>query len=92
MNTICVPLPHIDLSHTVDLDVTIDGVRHSSQYRVEAAPWPAEADPLDRIDTLRDFIVAHRPEWELVQIGPPEAERVPVTFRRTVKVQNLPKA
>ncbi len=79
MSQICVPIPPIDQTRTIDVDVVIDGQKQRVQYRVETLEWP-EDNP-SRVEALREFIASHGEEWLLVQIGTPTAERVPVMFR-----------
>lgn len=79
MSQICVPIPPIDQTESIDLDVMIDGERQRVQYRVETLEWPEEMG--SRVDALREFIASHGDEWLLVQIGTPTANKVPVMFR-----------
>ena len=79
MSQICVPIPPIDQTQTIDLEVIIDGEKQRVQYRVETLEWPEEMG--SRVDALREFIASHGEEWLLVQIGTPTANKVPVMFR-----------
>ncbi len=79
MSQICVPIPPIQETQTIDLDVMIDGQKQRVQYRVETLEWPEDAP--SRVEALRAFIANHGDEWMLVQIGTPTADRVPVMFR-----------
>ena len=86
MSVICIPIPDLQRHRTVGIEITVDGVRRVMNYRVETVPWPEEEDPETRIDQLRAYLRTHDPEWELVQIGPPDGDRVPVTFRQHVSL------
>ena len=79
MSQICVPIPPIDQTESIDLEVMIDGQKQKVQYRVETLEWPEEMS--SRVDALREFIASHGEEWLLVQIGTPTANKVPVMFR-----------
>ena len=79
MSQICVPIPPIEETKTIDVDVVIDGKQQRMKYRVETLEWPDDAST--RVDALREFIASHGEEWLLVQIGTPTASRVPVMFR-----------
>lgn len=85
MSMICIPIPDLHRHRAVGLEITVDGVRRVMNYRVEAVPWPEEERPEVRIDLLRTYIAQHDPDWELVQIGAPDGDRVPVTFRQHVQ-------
>jgi len=88
MSVICIPIPDLHRHSTVGLEITVDGVRRVMNYRVEAVDWPGHLDPEARIDLLRTHIRTHEPGWELVQIGPPDGDRVPVTFRQVILVDS----
>jgi len=79
MSQICVPIPPIEETKTIDVDVVIDGKQQRMKYRVETLEWPDDAST--RVEALREFIASHGEEWLLVQIGTPTASRVPVMFR-----------
>lgn len=79
MSQICVPIPPIEETQTIDLDVVIDGKPQRMKYRVETLEWPDDAT--SRVEALRRFIASHGDEWLLVQIGTPTQSRVPVMFR-----------
>ena len=79
MSQLCVPIPPIDETESIDLEVVIDGERQRVQYRVETLEWPA--DMASRVEALRAFIASHGDEWMLVQIGTPTAHKIPVMFR-----------
>ncbi|MEM1041818.1 MAG: hypothetical protein AAGI91_04235 [Bacteroidota bacterium] len=79
MSQLCVPIPPIDQTRTIDVEVVIDGAKQRVQYRVETLEWPD--DNASRAEALRAFIASHGEDWLLVQIGTPTAERVPVMFR-----------
>ena len=56
MSQICVPIPPIDQTQTIDVDVVIDGAKQRVQYRVETLEWPTDAT--SRVEALRAFIAA----------------------------------
>jgi hypothetical protein len=82
MDTICIPVPMPE-DKAVQMEVTIDGETRLMQYRVETLHFTPGADADSRFDELRDFIQNYDEDWQLVQVGSPGPETVPVTFRRT---------
>lgn len=84
MSMICIPVPNLQVQHTVGVEVTVDGKKHVMNYRVESFPWPDHLSGDERIDNLRMYIRDYEDDWELVQIGPPGGGLVPVTFRQRV--------
>ena len=88
MSQICIPIPPLEDTRAIDVEVVIDGQRQRVRYRVETLEWPA--DPDLRIDALRRFIQGHSDEWLLVQIGAPTEAHVPVMFRLKRPVEVAP--
>ncbi len=85
MNEICIHVPSLDKHHTVEVAVTVDGKKRLMNYRVESFDWTAEGhDPVNRIAKLRELIESYDSGWELVQIGVPDGNLVPVMFRQRV--------
>lgn len=82
MNQICINLPPPEVDHTIDLEVTIDGLKRLTQYRVESFDWMAGGPAHQRIDRLKGFIEGYERGWELVQIGTPSGTLVPIMFRQ----------
>ena len=82
MNQICFTVPSIRAGQTIGVAVDIDGKQHFMDYRVESVPWPEYMSVDQRIQGLRKYINSYDEGWELVQIGPPSGELVPVTFRQ----------
>ena len=81
MDTICIPVPMPE-DKAVEMEVRVDGETRLMQYRVETLRWSAGAGADDRFDELRRFIEAYDEDWQLVQVGSPGPQSVPVTFRR----------
>jgi len=83
MNEICIHVPTLRDEQTVEVEVTVNGKRRLMNYRVESFDWTLGGqDVRGRIDRLRSLIDAYDPAWELVQIGIPDGDLVPVMFRQ----------
>lgn len=83
MNEICIHVPTLRDEQTVEVEVTVNGERRLMNYRVESFDWTLGGrDVRGRIDRLRSLIDAYDPGWELVQIGIPDGDLVPVMFRQ----------
>lgn len=81
MSQICIQIPPLQVQQTIGLEVTVNGKRRLMEYRVESCDWSAPTTE-ERIGRLRRFIEANQQNWELVQIGSPDGDLVPVMFRR----------
>ena len=85
MNEICIHVPTIREDQTVEVEVTINGKKRLMNYRVKSFDWTlGGTDPERRIDRLRKMINSYDDDWELVQIGVPDGNMVPVMFRQRV--------
>ena len=88
MSQICLNIPITQPNQTIGLEVTVDGKTRLMEYRVESVPWPASLSSEERIRQLRAFLRDYDAGWDLIQIGPPDGEFVPITFRQ----QSVPSA
>lgn len=83
MNEICIHVPSLRENQTVDVEVTVNGEKQLMNYRVESIDWTLGGrDITSRIAYLRSRINGYDEGWELVQIGIPDGDVVPVMFRR----------
>ena len=83
MKEICVNIPALEADQTVEVEVRVKGKKQELLYRVEAFDLSKADDPAaSRVDKLRILIQSYDPAWELVQIGIPESQVIPVMFRQ----------
>ena len=82
MEQVCIPVPMPQSGETLELEVTVGGRTHLMQYRIETVPWDPEVSSEARFDRLQQFVQNYSEDWDLVQIGSPGRDRVPVTFRQ----------
>lgn len=83
MKEISLHIPSIAAEQTVELEVTVNGQKRHMHYRVENFDWTEGGEShQERIGWLRRAIEAYDPRWELVQIGMPDNNLVPVMFRQ----------
>ena len=82
MSEICIRVPLLEPRQTLNLEVTVDGEKRLTQYRVETFDWMEGGDSEDRIERLRAFIQAYDEGWQLFHIGAPTGTLLPITFRQ----------
>ena len=82
MSEICIRVPRLEPQQTLNLEVTVDGQKRLTQYRVETFDWMEGGEPEGRIERLRMFIRGYDEGWQLFHIGAPEGRLLPITFRR----------
>ena len=82
MQSLCVPIPDLDVEQVVEVGVKIDGKSHRFNYRVEAYDCHADQSSDERISGLRDFIAGYDGSWQLMEIGTPTSSVIPLMFRQ----------
>ena len=83
MTPISIQLPPIEAEGYVDVDVTVNGKRKEFKFRVavfEWADWLKPAEP--RAEAVRRMVASYDKNWQLLQIGSPTEQSVPLMFRR----------
>jgi hypothetical protein len=85
MREIVILIPDLEPEQNVEIEVSINGRKKTMQYRVELINWEgAGVPPADKITVLRHKIANYDKGWELVEIGAPTDENIPLTFRRRI--------
>ena len=83
MREIVIVVPDFEPEQNVEIEVTINGRKKVIHYRVELLNFEAEGvPPLDKVTVLKHKIASHEQDWELVEIGAPVGDTVPLMFRR----------
>jgi hypothetical protein len=83
MREVVLQIPTFEAEQNIDIDVKINGKRRTMHYRVEIIEWQEEDDVSEeKIDILRRVIQEHEKDWELIQIGAPIKNNIPITFRK----------
>lgn len=86
MREIVILIPDLEPEQNVDIEVSINGRKKTMQYRVELINWEgAGVPPADKITVLKHKIANYDKDWELVEIGAPTDENIPLTFRRRIR-------
>lgn len=81
MREIVILIPEIDVEQNVEIDVRINGRKRTLQYRVELLSWEGN-DMENRVTTLKHKINDYDKDWELVEIGAPSINEIPMVFRK----------
>ena len=82
MQSICVPIPDLEVEQIVEVEVTIDGKARRFNYRIETYDWVGAKTADDRIDGLRAYIDSYDKTWQLMEIGTPTSTLIPLMFRQ----------
>lgn len=85
MKEIVLQIPTLDAEQNVEIDVKINGRKRTIKYRVEIVEWEnTVSDTEEKITFLRRVIKEHSKGWELVQIGAPTQNNIPIMFRKKI--------
>ena len=86
MREVVVLIPDVDIEQNVEIDVRINGRKRTMQYRVELLDWEGnDVPPKEKIQVLRHKIAEYDKDWELVEVGAPTDENIPLMFRKKEK-------
>lgn len=83
MREVVIQIPTLEAEQNVEIDVKINGKKRTLKYRVEIVDWEnADDTSEDKVTTLKRVIKEHDKDWELVQIGAPSENHIPIMFRK----------
>jgi hypothetical protein len=83
MREVVIQIPTFESEQNIEIDVSINGKKRKMKYRVELIEWEAfshETD--DKVQILKKVIKEHDKDWQLMQIGTPGKDIIPVMFRK----------
>ena len=83
MREVILQIPTFETEQNIDIDVKINGKKRTMHYRVEIIDWEDEDETTaEKISVLRRVIDEREKDWELIQIGAPLKNNIPITFRK----------
>jgi hypothetical protein len=83
MREVVIYVPTLEAEQNIDIDVKINGKKRTMHYRVEIVDWEDYGgDAEDKVDVIRRVIKEHDRDWELIQIGIPTEDNIPIMFRK----------
>jgi hypothetical protein len=82
MREVVLQIPTLDTEQNIEIEVRINGKKRTLRYRVEIVGLATDETVVeDRVSLLRRVIREHDRNWELIQIGAPVQNKIPVMFR-----------
>jgi hypothetical protein len=82
MREVVLQIPTLDTEQNIEIEVKINGKKRTMRYRVEIVGLEDDATVVEnRVGLLRRIIRERDKDWELIQIGAPVRDRIPVMFR-----------
>lgn len=87
MREVVLYIPTLEAEQNIDIEVKINGKKRRMRYRVEIVEWEGDEETTqDRVSVLRRIIKEHEKDWELIQIGAPTKDNIPVMFRKREEI------
>jgi hypothetical protein len=86
MKEVVLSIPTWEAEQNLEIDVRINGKKRSLKYRVEIIHWEGSSPTTEeKITVMRHKIKQFEKDWELIQIGAPDKENIPLMFRQKTK-------
>jgi hypothetical protein len=83
MKEVVILIPDVDVEQNIEIEVRINGRKRTLQYRVELLTWEGNDDrPSDPVPILKKKIEEYDTDWELMEIGAPGKDNIPLMFRK----------
>ncbi len=83
MREVVIYVPTLEAEQNIDIDVKINGKKRTMHYRVEIVDWEDYGgETEDKVTVIKRVIKEHDRDWELIQIGIPTKENIPIMFRK----------
>jgi hypothetical protein len=83
MREVVLSIPTLEAEQNVEIDVRINGRKKTLKYRVELIHWEGtEPTSEEKVTVLKHAIKEYDKNWELIQIGAPDNEKIPLMFRK----------
>ncbi len=81
MSHIVIPIPPSTEEQNIEIEVSINGIKHQLRYKVAYFYWSDCANPtFDRAECIKSLLLQNSDEWMLYYIGAPTDDYVPITF------------
>jgi len=86
MREVVIAIPKADEDQNIEIEVRINGKKKKLNYRVEIVGFEDEkVSSEEKVTTLQKVIREYDKHWELIQIGMPKHEKIPIMFRKKAK-------
>ena len=83
MREVVLQRPTGEAEQDIDIDVNINRKKRTLHYRVEIIDWEDYGgETEDKVDVIKRVIREHDRDWELIQIGIPTKDNIPIMFRK----------
>lgn len=84
MKEIVILVPELEVDQNIEIDVRINGRKKTMQYRVELLNWEGN-DHESRVSVIKHKLDEYDKDWELVEVGAPNNNEVPLILRKRLQ-------
>ena len=86
MREVVLSIPTWEAEQNLEIEVRINGKKRTLNYRVEIIHWEgSNPTSKEKVTVMRYKIKQFEKDWELIQIGAPDKENIPLMFRKKSK-------
>ena len=83
MREVVLSIPTLEAEQNLEIDVRINGKNRTLKYRVEIVHWKgSEPSSEEKVTVIRHAIDDYDKDWELIQIGAPDDNKIPLMFQK----------
>ncbi|MBT3755423.1 MAG: hypothetical protein HOK80_01450 [Candidatus Cloacimonetes bacterium] len=83
MREVVLSIPTLEAEQNLEIDVRINGKKRTLKYRVEIVHWQgSEPSSEEKVTVIRHAIDDYDKNWELIQIGSPDEEKISLMFKK----------
>ncbi|RLC56786.1 MAG: hypothetical protein DRH89_04895 [Candidatus Cloacimonadota bacterium] len=83
MREVVLSIPTLEAEQNLEIDVRINGKKKTLKYRVEIVHWEgSKPSSEEKVTVIRHAIDDYDQDWELIQIGAPDKDKIPLMFRK----------
>ncbi|NQT65643.1 MAG: hypothetical protein HQ554_05650 [FCB group bacterium] len=83
MREVVLSIPTLEAEQNLEIDVRINGKKRTLKYRVEIVHWQgSEPTSEEKVTVIRHALDDYDKDWELIQIGAPDEDKIPLMFRK----------
>lgn len=83
MKEVVLQIPTLEAEQNIEIEVKVNGKKRILKYRVEIVDLKTDETLREnQVTVLRRVIRDYDSHWELIQIGAPSRDHIPVMFRK----------
>ena len=83
MREVVLSIPTLEAEQNLEIDVRINDKKKTLKYRVEIIHWQGTPPTSEeKVTVLKHAINEYDKNWELIQIGAPDDDKIPLMFQK----------